>query len=70
MNNVKDWIKILEENAECPMCGSEDVIPAIAPHPYKFTSDIFIKANSQRGIMICCNGCGAVATLTAEELEK
>ncbi|MEA4962104.1 hypothetical protein [Lutispora sp.] len=70
MNTVKDWIRILEENQECPACGSEDVIPVITPHPYKFTSAIFIKANDQRGIMICCNDCGAVATLTAEELEK
>ena len=70
MKNVKEWIKILEENAACPMCGSEDVIPGITPFPHKFASNIFIKANSQRGIMICCYDCGAVATLTAEELEK
>lgn len=70
MKNVKDWIVILEENSVCAFCGSEEVIPVITPYPYEYKSEPFISANSKRGIMVCCDDCGAVCTITAEELEK
>lgn len=70
MKNVKAWIEILKENEECPMCGSENLYPTITPYPYEYQSDSFREANSKRGIMICCNDCGAVASISAEELEN
>jgi len=70
MKNVKDWIKILAKNSVCPICGSEDVLPTITPYPYDYASPSFREANSKRGIMIVCNDCGALARLSAEELEN
>jgi hypothetical protein len=67
---VKGWIEKLKEVEVCGACGSEDVCPVIIPYPYEYKSPEFKEANSKRGIMICCADCGALAVLTAEELEN
>jgi len=70
VKKVKDWIVILEENSVCAFCGSEEVFPVITPYPNEYKSEPFVSANSKRGIMITCNDCGAVGSLSAEELEN
>jgi len=70
VKNVKAWIEKLKENEVCPMCGSDEVYPVITPYPCEYSSPMFQEANSKRGMMICCNDCGALASLPAEELEN
>jgi uncharacterized Zn finger protein len=70
MKTVKDWIEILEEFSKCGICGSEYVYLVITPYPHKYASEPYIRANAQRGIMITCNNCGAVGSLSAEDLEN
>lgn len=70
MKTIKDWIEILEEHKICPVCGSENTIPVITPYPYEYKTDWLREANSKRGIIICCNDCGALASITAKELES
>lgn len=70
MKNVKDWIAILEEYSKCGICDSENVYPVITPYPYEYTSKTFKDANSKRGIMITCNICGAVSSISAEKIES
>lgn len=70
MKNVKDWMAILKKNSKCVFCDSENVYPVITPCPHKYTGELYIKANSKRGIMICCEDCGAVCSISAEVLEN
>lgn len=70
MKTVSDWINKLSQFKECGFCGSQSVYPVITPYPHKYTSDTFKEANSRRGIMITCNDCGAVGSISAEELEN
>ena len=70
MKTIKDWIAILDENSTCAFCGSKEVYPVITPYPYTYTSKPFVEANSKRGIMFVCDDCGAVGSLSAEELEN